>query len=105
METYKELLGAAIKFKNTAYINRVCTKSASKDSRSACPQYVFPDMCSSLHQLDFLRSRSPYSIYTKQGTPIRSRTFRVGHPATRSRAFGVGHPAIQSRAFGVGYSK
>ena len=31
MKTYKELLGTCIKSKKTAYINTVCTKSASKD--------------------------------------------------------------------------
>ena len=49
----------------------------------------------------FIRRRSPYSIYTKSCTLIRSRTFGVGHPAIRSKAFGVGHPAIRSKAFGV----
>ena len=132
METYKELLGICIKSKKTAYINGVCTKSASKDSLN-CFTIFGSSACQGQHVLsmsfltctapctdwsrDFIRSRAPYSIYTKQVIPIRSRTFRVGHPATRSRAFGVGHsairsrafevghPAIQSRAFGVGYSK
>ena len=31
LKTYKELLGTCIKSKKTAYINTVCTKSASKD--------------------------------------------------------------------------
>ena len=50
MKTYKELLGTCIKSKKTAYINTVCTKSASKDysncfaiyGSSACQgQYAF----------------------------------------------------------------
>ena len=118
METYKELLGTCIKSKKIAYINGVCTKSTSKDSlncftifgSSACQgQHVFSMSfltctapCTDWSR-DFIRSRAPYSIYTKQVIPIRSRTFRVGHPATRSRAFGVGHPAIRSRAFEVGH--
>ena len=32
LKTYKELLGTSIKSKKTAYLNIVCTKSASKDS-------------------------------------------------------------------------
>ena len=52
----------------------------------------------------FIRSRTPYSIHTEQGTLTPSRAFWVGHPSIWSRAFGVGHPAIQSRAFRVGQS-
>ena len=51
----------------------------------------------------FYTNPAPYSIYTKQGTLIRSKTFGVGHPAIRSRVFRVGHTAIRSRTFGVGH--
>ena len=50
-----------------------------------------------------MQSRAPYGIYTKQGTLIQSRTFRVRHPDIRSRAFGARHPTIQSTALGVGH--
>ena len=58
MKTYKELPGTCIKSKKTAYINTVCTKSASKDysncfaifGSSACQgqQHICLDMYSSL---------------------------------------------------------
>ena len=56
MKTYKVLLGTCTKSKKTAYLNTICTKSASKDSlkcfvifgSSACQgRHVFPDMYSS----------------------------------------------------------
>ena len=109
METYKELLGAAIKFKNTAYINRVCTKSASKDSRSACPQYVFPDMCSSLHQLEqgfFTKSVSVQYLYKTGHTyteqDIQSRTPGYTQQGIRSRTPSYTEQGIWSRIFKVG---
>ena len=65
-----------------------------------CNRLPFALLCTDLSRV-FTRSRAPYSIYARQSSLIRSRTFGIGHPVIRSRVFGVRHRAIRSRAFGV----
>ena len=52
-------------------------------------------------RVGFLYKAGRQSIYTKQGTLMQSKTFRVGYLAMQKMVFGVGHPAICSRVFGV----
>ena len=58
----------------------------------------------------FIRSGAPCSIYTKQGTLIRSRKFGVGHRAIRighseqdTQLYGVGHSEQDTQLYGVGH--
>ena len=64
-ETYKELLGTCIKSEKTAYINTVCTKSASKDSLNCFAIFDSP-ACRGLHvfSMSFLTCTAPRSSHT-----------------------------------------
>ena len=53
-------------------------------------------------RVGFLYKAGLQSTYTKQGTLMQCRLFRIGHQAIQGRAFRVGHPAIWSKTFRVG---
>ena len=65
MKTYKELLGTCIKSKKTAYINTVCTKSASKDY-SNCFAIFGSSACQGQHafSMSVLTCTAPWSSHT-----------------------------------------
>ena len=65
MKTYKELLGTCIKSKKTAYINTVCTKSASKDY-SNCFAIFGSSACQGQHafSMSVLTCTTPWSSHT-----------------------------------------
>ena len=63
-ETYKELFGTCIKSKK-AYINTVCTKSASKDSQNYFAIFG-ASVCQDQHvfSMSFLTCTGPWSSHT-----------------------------------------
>ena len=65
MKTYKELLGTCIKPKKKAYINTVCTKSASKDSPN-CFAIFGSSACQGQHvfSMSFLTCTAPRSSHS-----------------------------------------
>ena len=65
MKTYKELLGTCIKSKETAYINTVRTKSASKDY-SNCFAIFGSSACQGQHafSMSVLTCTTPWSSQT-----------------------------------------
>ena len=73
MKTYKELLGTGIKSKKTAYINAVCTKSASKDSLN-CFTIFGSSAClgQKVFGISFLTCTAPRSSHTNVQELIKS---------------------------------